>query len=279
MNNMKAVQRLNAVELFRDVNDSASWHAQYSDSAYVYVGGIPFQLTEGDLIAVFSQYGEIVDINLVRDKQTGKPKGFAFIAYEDQRSTVLAVDNFNGISILNRTIRVDHVGKYRGPKKDDDYDSEEEKKRKMEILPSHLVPKEWKKGDPVSSDDSDAEEADDPIKRKLAELDPEDPMREYYVKKLAKKAKKRAKKGKKEKKEKKKEKKHKGDDLEGGRDRAEGGSRGKGAGGDDDNGIAHRHQCDGLRPTETNEDLLKELGATVESAVRGTAGGILGEVV
>ena len=43
------------------------------------------------------RYGEIVNINLVRDKKTGKPKGFCFLAYQDQRSTVLAVDNFNGI--------------------------------------------------------------------------------------------------------------------------------------------------------------------------------------
>ena len=33
------------------------------------------------------RYGEIVDVNLVRDKATGKSKGFAFVAYEDQRST------------------------------------------------------------------------------------------------------------------------------------------------------------------------------------------------
>jgi len=38
-----------------------------------------------------SRYGEVVDINLVRDKGTGKSKGFAFLAYEDQRSTNLAV--------------------------------------------------------------------------------------------------------------------------------------------------------------------------------------------
>lgn len=40
---------------------------------------------------VVCRYGEIVDVNLVRDKGTGKSKGFAFIAYEDQRSTNLAV--------------------------------------------------------------------------------------------------------------------------------------------------------------------------------------------
>lgn len=38
-----------------------------------------------------NRYGEIVDVNLVRDKGTGKSKGFAFVAYEDQRSTILAV--------------------------------------------------------------------------------------------------------------------------------------------------------------------------------------------
>ncbi|PWA65517.1 hypothetical protein CTI12_AA239990 [Artemisia annua] len=37
------------------------------------------------------RYREIVDVNLVRDKGTGKSIGFAFVAYEDQRSTVLAV--------------------------------------------------------------------------------------------------------------------------------------------------------------------------------------------
>ena len=48
-----------------------------------------------------------------RDKETGKPKGFAFLMYEDQRSTVLAVDNLNGANILERTIRVDHVKDYK----------------------------------------------------------------------------------------------------------------------------------------------------------------------
>ena len=63
-------------------------------------------MNEGDLSVVFSQYGEIVDILLVcifthkfpttkklRDKDTGDSKGKVFLAYEDQRSTDLAVDN------------------------------------------------------------------------------------------------------------------------------------------------------------------------------------------
>ena len=40
-----------------------------------------------------------MNINLVRDKKTGKPKGFCFLCYENQKSTVLAVDNLNGIKV------------------------------------------------------------------------------------------------------------------------------------------------------------------------------------
>jgi RNA-binding motif X-linked protein 2 len=49
-----------------------------------------------------------VDINMPRDKLTNKPRGFAFLMYEDQRSTVLAVDNLTGAKVLERTLRVDH---------------------------------------------------------------------------------------------------------------------------------------------------------------------------
>lgn len=46
-----------------------------------------------------SRYGEIVHINLIRDKDSGKSKGFGFICYEDQRSTILAVDNLNTFKV------------------------------------------------------------------------------------------------------------------------------------------------------------------------------------
>jgi hypothetical protein len=49
-----------------------------------------------------SRYGEIATVNLVRDKDTGKSRGFCFLCYEDQRSTILAVDNFNGMKVSIR---------------------------------------------------------------------------------------------------------------------------------------------------------------------------------
>jgi RNA-binding motif X-linked protein 2 len=81
-----------------------SWHDEYRDSAWIFIGGLPFDLTEGDIIAIFSQYGEPVNLNLVRHKDTGKSRGFAFLCYEDQKSTVLAVDNFNGIKVIRNCI-------------------------------------------------------------------------------------------------------------------------------------------------------------------------------
>lgn len=63
-----------------------------------------------------SRYGEVADVNMPRDKETGKTRGFGFIMYEDQRSTVLAVDNLGGGKVLDRIIRVDHVKNYKQPK-------------------------------------------------------------------------------------------------------------------------------------------------------------------
>ncbi|KAL2353049.1 hypothetical protein BJ546DRAFT_795099, partial [Cryomyces antarcticus] len=109
MNSIRQIQALNARELEAGVTPEASWHADYRDTAYIYIGGLPFELSEGDVIAIFSQFGEPVHVNLVRDKETGKSKGFAFLKYEDQRSTDLAVDNLGGATVMGRMLRVDHT--------------------------------------------------------------------------------------------------------------------------------------------------------------------------
>jgi RNA-binding motif X-linked protein 2 len=117
------LNKLNENELkFGRVAGKSSWHNQYRESAWVFFAGLPYELTEGDIICVFSQYGEIVTVNLIRDRKTGKSRGFGFLCYENQMSTDLAVDNFNGAKILGRVIRVDHVSNYRPPKDHADAD-------------------------------------------------------------------------------------------------------------------------------------------------------------
>ncbi|KAJ1369645.1 hypothetical protein KIN20_031145 [Parelaphostrongylus tenuis] len=101
-----------------------SWHERYKNSAWIYIGGLSHYLTEGDIITVFSQYGDVININLLRHAQTGKSRGSCFLCYRDQRSTVLAVDNLNGISLLKRVIRVDHVEQYKVSKYKENADEE-----------------------------------------------------------------------------------------------------------------------------------------------------------
>jgi hypothetical protein len=56
MNVVKEIQRINLKEASLNIGSDASWHAKYKDSPYVYIGGLPYDLTEGDIIQVFSQY-------------------------------------------------------------------------------------------------------------------------------------------------------------------------------------------------------------------------------
>ncbi|XP_016399080.1 RNA-binding motif protein, X-linked 2-like [Sinocyclocheilus rhinocerous] len=143
---VKLINELNEKEAELDVKDSVSWHSVYKESAWIFIGGLPYELTEGDAICVFSQYGEIANINLVRDKKTGKSKGFCFLCYEDQRSTILAVDNFNGIKIKGRTIRVDHVANYRPPKDNEDIDDVTKCLREEGCAPKVPLPSSFESG-------------------------------------------------------------------------------------------------------------------------------------
>nr|XP_020504577.1 RNA-binding motif protein, X-linked 2 [Labrus bergylta] len=180
---VKLINELNEREAKLGVNESVSWHSEYKESAWIFIGGFPYELSEGDIICVFSQYGEIVNINLVRDKKTGKSKGFCFICYEDQRSTILAVDNLNGIKIKGRTIRVDHVKDYRPPKDSEDIDDVTKQLREQGCAPKLLPPP------PPSSSSSEEEEDEQyaiPVKK------PKKDKKEKKKKKKEKKEKKKA---------------------------------------------------------------------------------------
>ncbi|KAF9164611.1 hypothetical protein DFQ26_001228 [Actinomortierella ambigua] len=195
MNVVKEIQRLNAREAALNINSvSGSWHDQFKDSAHVFVGGLPYELTEGDVLCVMSQFGEIASINLVRDRDTGKSKGYAFIKYVDQRSTVLAVDNMNGSQVKGRTLRVDHVQNYKVPKKLDEDGNEIEQDEEML---NNAIPKPIEQESASGSESSESEVDDTGI-------DPDDPMREYLLKKLKKKAQKAKRKAEKESKAEKK---------------------------------------------------------------------------
>ncbi|QDS69545.1 hypothetical protein FKW77_007779 [Venturia effusa] len=178
MNGIKATAKLNQRELEEVIPPNASWHRDYADTAFVYIGGLPLELSEGDVITIASQYGEPVFINMPRDKETGKPKGFCFLKYEDQRSCDLAVDNLGGATVLGRMLRVDHT---RYKKRDDE-----------EIVDNTMGPVERGAIRDGQGEVSDTESEDAPPPRallkeekELQELmrneDDDDPMKAYMI--------------------------------------------------------------------------------------------------
>nr|XP_012620643.1 RNA-binding motif protein, X-linked 2-like [Microcebus murinus] len=56
---VKLINELNEREVQLGVADKVSWHSEYKDSAWIFLGGLPYELTEGDIICVFSQFWNI----------------------------------------------------------------------------------------------------------------------------------------------------------------------------------------------------------------------------
>lgn len=109
MNSIYKINAINQKELENNVSDEASWHADYSDTSYIYIGNLHEAIEEKDLVTIFSQWGNPTHVNLIKDRESGKLRGFAYLKYEDQRSCVLAVDNFNGVLIYEKPLKVDHT--------------------------------------------------------------------------------------------------------------------------------------------------------------------------
>ncbi|KAJ3054361.1 hypothetical protein HK097_002025 [Rhizophlyctis rosea] len=75
----------------------------------LYVGSLHFNITEEDLKTVFEPFGPVEFVNLHKDPDTGKSKGFAFVQYENADDAKVALDKMNGYDIMGRKIRVGHI--------------------------------------------------------------------------------------------------------------------------------------------------------------------------
>ncbi|KAF1915749.1 hypothetical protein BDU57DRAFT_449551 [Ampelomyces quisqualis] len=183
MNSVRAIQQLNKRELEAGISPEGSWHTDYRDTAFINIGGLPFELSEGDIITIFSQYGEPVWVKLARDKETGKSRGFAWIKYEDQRSCDLAVDNLGGSTIMDRVLRVDHA-RYK-PK--DDEDMRDNTLGEVDVdagNESDKARRKKRKTDSGSESDEDRPLLPEEIElgRLMEKLDEDDPMRDSMIK-------------------------------------------------------------------------------------------------
>lgn len=72
----------------------------------VYVGNVSYLATEVDLQMLFSQAGTVASITLIRDRETGRSKGFAFVEMSSPAEAQKAISMFHGFSLGHRQLRV-----------------------------------------------------------------------------------------------------------------------------------------------------------------------------
>ncbi|SCU77810.1 LAFA_0A03488g1_1 [Lachancea sp. 'fantastica'] len=76
----------------------------------VYLGSIPYDQTEEQILDLCSNVGPVVHLKMMFDQQTGKSKGYAFVEYRDLEASASAVRNLNGYQLGNRHLKCGYYG-------------------------------------------------------------------------------------------------------------------------------------------------------------------------
>ena len=75
----------------------------------LYVGNLPYTTTEAQVRDLFGQAGEIVEVALITDRETGRPKGFGFVEMATEEGGREAIKRFNGHAMGERTLTVNEA--------------------------------------------------------------------------------------------------------------------------------------------------------------------------
>jgi cold-inducible RNA-binding protein len=75
-------------------------------STKLFVGNLDFKVTENDLQDTFAAYGAVVEANLVTDRTTGRPRGFAFVTMSSPEEAQKAIEGMNGKDLGGRALNV-----------------------------------------------------------------------------------------------------------------------------------------------------------------------------
>ncbi|MFC4994970.1 RNA recognition motif domain-containing protein [Rubritalea tangerina] len=75
----------------------------------VYVGNLPYDVTEEELKAHFETQGKVSDIHLVIDKYTDQPRGFGFVTMEDQNGMLAAIEHLDGKNFGGRDLKINEA--------------------------------------------------------------------------------------------------------------------------------------------------------------------------
>jgi cold-inducible RNA-binding protein len=75
----------------------------------IFVGNLSFRTTQEELLAAFSQYGNVERVNIMTDRDSGQPRGFAFVEMTEKRDAETAISQLNGSDLNGRTINVNEA--------------------------------------------------------------------------------------------------------------------------------------------------------------------------
>lgn len=75
----------------------------------IYVGNISYGTTEESLESLFGQYGQVSSVKIITDRETGRAKGFGFIAMDNDSEGQKAIDELNGQDFEGRSLRINEA--------------------------------------------------------------------------------------------------------------------------------------------------------------------------
>jgi len=75
----------------------------------IYVGNLSYNTTEDALRQAFETYGEVSSVNIIKDRYTGEPRGFAFVEMSNRDEATAAINALKGQELDGRTLTVDEA--------------------------------------------------------------------------------------------------------------------------------------------------------------------------
>ena len=75
----------------------------------IYVGNLDYETNQNDIETAFTAYGQVSEVRLITDRDSGRPKGFGFVEMPNQQEAEAAIQGLNGKPLQNRTITVNEA--------------------------------------------------------------------------------------------------------------------------------------------------------------------------
>ncbi|MEM1085203.1 MAG: RNA-binding protein [Verrucomicrobiota bacterium] len=75
----------------------------------MYIGNLSFDTTSQDLESLFSEYGGVTDVHIPTDRESGRPRGFAFVTMDSKEAMNAVIEAFDGKEIGGRQVKVNEA--------------------------------------------------------------------------------------------------------------------------------------------------------------------------